>query len=184
MSKYKERIALGLCGICGKHNDTDKNNCNACRKKAAEYNKERQERLHSDGLCIRCGKKKPNVGKSCLACQQAKKGRKFERNPTKEALKKTSTRWLGTQSKWHELKELFDQQNGKCCYSGLPIVIRETAQIDHKIPRSDQGANDISNLQWVHCLINKMKSNIPEDVFVYLCKMVAENTPDVPVPPL
>jgi len=183
MSKYKERIALGLCGMCGKDKENNnKNNCNSCLKKAAKSAKKRQARLCSEGLCIYCGRTKTNPGKSCLTCQQTKKKNRIKKDPTKETLKKTSTRWLGTQSRWRELEELFNQQNETCKYSGLPITIRDTAQIDHKVPRSCQGTSEISNLQWVHCLINRMKSNMPEDVFVYLCKMVAKNTPDMQTP--
>ena len=175
MSLYRERVALGYCGNCGKNKDAESlfALCDKCREKAKFVKQKRK----SQGLCVSCGKPKTNAGQRCTVCYEKDR----TRDPIAYTLKNRARDILGSKTHWKELLSKFNQQQGLCAYTGLPVAIKE-AQLDHIVPRALGGNNDISNLHWVHCLINKMKSSIPEDVFIYLCKQVAKNMPDVEMP--
>ena len=63
---------------------------------------------------------------------------------------------------------LFD---GRCALSGAEIVIGINASID----RIDSQLGYIrGNIQWVDWKINKMKSNMKQDEFIILCRLVGE----------
>lgn len=53
-------------------------------------------------------------------------------------------------------------------------VTPDTARIDHKIPVSSGGGDEIENLQWVHQEINRMKGSLDNDEFIDLCRKVAQ----------
>ena len=53
-SLYHERISKGLCGRCGKENNSRFHSCDKCR----EYLKETRRVLFSLGICPKCGKNK------------------------------------------------------------------------------------------------------------------------------
>lgn len=78
---------------------------------------------------------------------------------------------------------IFEQQNGQCALSGIPIFLetslgslsksgfqRRTASLD----RIDSTKGYLKgNVQWVHKDINQMKSNRTEQEFIALCEAVA-----------
>lgn len=83
-----------------------------------------------------------------------------------------------------ELWDLFIKQDRKCALSGIEIAFApkgkcvpqykelQTASLD----RIDSNKPyTIDNVQWVHKNINKMKQDLPQEVFVDLCKLVANN---------
>jgi len=92
-------------------------------------------------------------------------------------LKKSATRFLGSSSRWQELLELFNNQQGRCVYSGEPIEIGKTASLDHIVPcmggNNRERITTIENLQWVSLRINYMKRELSEDEFLNLCQKVS-----------
>lgn len=74
---------------------------------------------------------------------------------------------------------LFLKQERKCAISGISLVLtnsnhfsKQTASVD----RIDSSKPYIfSNVQWVHKDINKMKMDLPQDRFIELCKLIAQN---------
>jgi hypothetical protein len=78
--------------------------------------------------------------------------------------------------------ELFVKQNYKCALTGIEInlgVLGErtgntsaTASLDRI--NSDLGYTE-DNIQWVHKDINYIKMDLPQNYFIHLCKLVAEN---------
>lgn len=70
--------------------------------------------------------------------------------------------------------ELFISQNKTCALTGhiLKFGNPQTASLD----RIDSTKPYIlENLQWTHKTINKMKTNLPQEVFVSFCKMVSNH---------
>lgn len=55
-----------------------------------------------------------------------------------------------------ELWSLWHKQRGRCALTGARLT-RETAHLDHRVPRSKGGANTVDNLQWVHDMANRAK---------------------------
>lgn len=121
-----------------------------------------------------------------------------------EALKRgeNSSRWNGhkeisgaffnkiqksAKSRGHEfcitieyIYNLYIAQNKKCNLSGLEISLPDnstfcshTASLD----RIDSSKGYVEgNVQWVHKWINRMKSNLAQDEFIYLCRNVSITT--------
>lgn len=88
------------------------------------------------------------------------------------------------------LHDLFEDQNGMCIYSGVPITLNprfasqcgktknmkdaeiQTASLD----RIDSSKGYIKgNLQWVHKQINTMKNNISSTSFIDWCEKVSNH---------
>lgn len=75
--------------------------------------------------------------------------------------------------------KLFLRQNGKCALSGLPLQFgsydlneETTASLD----RIDSSRGYVKgNVQWVHKTINKMKQDLPQDMFVEFCNIISEH---------
>lgn len=84
---------------------------------------------------------------------------------------------LGTRTKWCEIKEILEEQNYKCTYTGLILTPALDASVDHIIPLSTdpEQHNKIENLQWVHSDINRMKNNHSEEDFLKYIKLIYEN---------
>ena len=53
-----------------------------------------------------------------------------------------------------------------CFYSDIKIIPGFSASVDHRVPKNLGGTDDISNLEWVHYSINRIKSTLPEKEFV------------------
>jgi hypothetical protein len=71
------------------------------------------------------------------------------------------------------ISELYDKQNGKCFYTGLPITFKDKTssleRIDSKIGYEE------FNVVWVHKNVNIMKRDLSYDEFYNVCKLVVEN---------
>jgi hypothetical protein len=81
--------------------------------------------------------------------------------------------------------DLFQKQNGKCAISNKDIVMdrnlswnyckgehKQTASLDRIDPT--QGYC-VGNVQWVHVVLNKMKSDMSQSDFIEWCKCVTKN---------
>lgn len=79
-----------------------------------------------------------------------------------------------------EIEQLFVAQRGKCALSGLDLVPCEkrfssgnwTASLDRKDSRLGY---ELSNVQWVHKDVNRMKWHYDQDYFVRLCSAVSKH---------
>jgi len=81
-------------------------------------------------------------------------------------LKRTSTDNFGTVDYWQDLAKMLLSQEQKCPYSGISLKLGTNTSLDHKIPKSKGGANDLANVQWVHVWINLMKAAKSEQLFL------------------
>jgi hypothetical protein len=81
--------------------------------------------------------------------------------------------------KRQDLLDCLEQQDYRCALTGWELT-PETAQIDHKDPVSKGGKTEISNLQWLHEKINRMKGTMPLNEFLRVCKLIADTNPPPP----
>ena len=71
-----------------------------------------------------------------------------------------------------DLNALWLSQGRRCALTGLRLALLETASLD----RIDSGRGYVNgNVQWVHKHVNKMKNDLPESVFIEMCKAVAKH---------
>lgn len=73
---------------------------------------------------------------------------------------------------------LYEEQDGKCALTGVDITFaKRTRDIgDASLDRKDSDKGYLEgNVQWVHKDVNLMKMDFPEDRFIELCKLVADN---------
>jgi len=90
-----------------------------------------------------------------------------------------------------EAWDVFTKQNGKdtlsghgtCALSGLPIFLKRNLSYDKYKPNQTASLDRIdstkgyyiNNIQWVHVDVQKMKMNLPEDRFIFLCESISKN---------
>lgn len=68
--------------------------------------------------------------------------------------------------------KLWQQQQGRCFYTGEVLIPGLNASLDHQLPRSRGGLDDPSNLKWVSKNINFMKSIMTHDEFINMCSLI------------
>ena len=194
--EYQEkRKAKGQCYSCGNFAEPNRTRCSNCRaKQCGKYDRIEQ------GICKRC--KNPSLPgvKMCQvhAEANAKRGRKTRQcrknsgdcylcgkgPPIQGAsicekcwLEKAAKLHLGSYSRWHELKNLFDKQN-ICPYTGYQLLIGVNVSIDHIIPRAKGGLNEVDNLQYVYygdVDINWMKGKLDDSEFKSIVLKIANH---------
>lgn len=81
--------------------------------------------------------------------------------------------------------ETYLKQDRKCVLTGLPISMGVSANsfmngdYSASLDRIDSSKGYVEgNVQWVHKDINQIKSNLSQDRFIELCKLVAKNFED------
>jgi 5-methylcytosine-specific restriction endonuclease McrA len=62
-------------------------------------------------------------------------------------------------------------QGGVCALSGITIDLM-TCEIDHIVPETRSGSNELSNLRLVCTRANEAKGNMTDDEFLELCRNV------------
>ena len=91
-------------------------------------------------------------------------------------------RWKAQQARrklgWYimaeDLRSLWLRQGGLCGLTGQPMDVM-TATIDHIVPISRGGSNELSNLRWTTKAANQAKGNLLDEEFLALCRQVAEH---------
>jgi 5-methylcytosine-specific restriction endonuclease McrA len=68
--------------------------------------------------------------------------------------------------------KLIEKQKYRCALSGVELT-PETAVLDHIVPITDGGGDDIDNLQWVHEEVNRMKGTMDNGQFIKTVKRIA-----------
>jgi hypothetical protein len=149
--------------------DPKKNTCKACdaeyarefRKKNPGYRGSGKNKNSDNRFLMSAIRARINV---CL-CNQRKRGKISETDLTDEYL-----------------YDLFQQQDGKCRYSGEPMVIDTkhllTLSLDKIIP--DLGYMK-GNVQWVCWAVNRAKGELKESDFLAMCRLITERCNDHPV---
>ena len=187
----KEGKVIRICYVCRKELDLISNNfyknstkekgfelcCKNCSKQRLSKYKPKQKdaqgileynvyknnwrkKQYDKGLCKDCKAPRLSNSKRC----------------EKHWLQDLSRKHLGTTKRWMELKSLLEQQNYKCIYSGVNLIMGENASVDHIKPLSGNPVlnHDINNLQWTTKQINLMKLNLSEAEFLNIIKSIYE----------
>jgi len=155
LQRAKRYVQNGQCKSCGNPKEQkDKKMCNICNARTNLGSIKRKADRVAKGLCQYC--EQPCKTKNCETC----------------LLKMISTNAFGTTTRHNELKELYNKQNGVCPISGRKIYIGDNAELDHIIPRSRGGGNNITNFQWLHVTVNQMKRNLLEEEFFALIEEI------------
>lgn len=82
------------------------------------------------------------------------------------------------------IRDLFEQQGGRCALSGLKLRIPDKVMDIYtggECTASMDRINSIlgyvpGNVQWVHRDVNRMKQDLQQDYFVSLCKTIASHS--------
>lgn len=189
--KKRNRICLSCSNVIG----NSLSRCEDCMRKIRDKQREIRLSRKKNSLCIKCGKKKTegthvkcdkclfnqsrqfaNLVKTrrskgcCINCEN----KSLENNRFCEScyFKSVATKRTGSVKNWIAIKSKFDLQEGLCPYSGEKLEIGTNAALDHIIPVSKGGNNDMSNLQWISSIVNTMKWNFDETVFLNLVEKI------------
>lgn len=152
-----------VCSSCGKHNEDYKDfkNCKSCRtysKNYRESNLERTtERKIKNGICRCCSK--PSIKKRCKSCW------------TKDLLRKHGI----NVNLWEVFWKKLEDQKFTCFYTGIEIFPEINASLDHIIPKSKGGTNDLNNLVWCDRKINSFKNDNDYESLIKICSLILEN---------
>lgn len=88
---------------------------------------------------------------------------------------KIAKRALGSREYGETLKQQWRRQGGRCAYTGQPLLMGQTASLDHKRPTSRGGSHTPGNLHWVTQEINFLKANRTHEEFVRLIVAIARH---------
>ena len=156
-TKYRQR---GKCLSCG-GTTNGQSCCSRCLEIKRQKAEVRRTLRRNNGLCIDCGvSDRVEDGCCCVSCY----------------LRRTAKRYFGDRTDSEKLMNLFDEQQGKCPYSGRALVIgSNSTELDHKVCMASGGEQTIQNLQWVNGDVNRMKWTLPEAEFLGLVKEIYEH---------
>lgn len=158
--RYRDSVDAGACIHCGVDiGETESVSCKSCKDKATASRKSKRDAWVLAGLCRQCGSEKHPKAATCQRCR----------------LRQMAADHLVNGCEWNSLLDLFNSQNGKCFYSGLPIVIGVDASIDHTVAISNGGEFTIENVRFVHKSINQMKGSLSEEEFLKMVELVFKN---------
>lgn len=152
-SKYsKTKDGLGSycksCAIIYNKNRTEKGI-------TKEYNKRNSRNKSLNNICASCKFTRLNTNRFCLSCWISNSILHAYKIPLEE--KKILTLLL---------KEKLERNEYSCFYSNVKITPGLTASLDHRMPKSKGGKDVISNLEWCHIGVNKIKGNLSEKEFI------------------
>ena len=157
-----ERVEAGFCYMCGKAPPAspDQPRCQSCIDRGADNLQKRRARYFASGQCTGCGDPAITNGRRssyCLVC--------WLRDMAGHATKTTLL--------WKQVGQLLEAQQYRCAYTGEKLIPGVNASIDHIIPRSRGGSDELSNLQWVTLQINKIKRDLTHDEFIAMCHNIS-----------
>jgi hypothetical protein len=74
------------------------------------------------------------------------------------------------------IKDIWEKQEGRCAYTKLPLTSEAHQLNTVSLDRIDSSKDYVKgNIQLVCVPINRMKLDYPEDQFIHLCSLVAQN---------
>jgi hypothetical protein len=195
--RNSERIRGNLCRSCGGVKEDGFASCLSCRQRQRLANKRHHDAMVGRGGCSACRKEGTEPGTVCPSCRATYLNLKKERisrglcfrcgnvafTGKKHPLCRTcwfkgkAASHTGTARNWKEIEALWEQQGGKCAYTGLPLIPGENAALDHVLPKSKGGWNHVVNLQWTRKEVNLMKNDLSHSEFLAFCHLIVSRFP-------
>jgi 5-methylcytosine-specific restriction endonuclease McrA len=161
--RQERLLEKGRCVTCGKPNPRKgKRECASCARKATKRVQQLKKQYISEGRCWRCGEE-------AVVRTSAVHGN--ELNPLCRDcwFRTVANSNLKAMKRWTELRDLLAHQNNRCAYTGELLITGQNMSLDHKVPRSRGGGDELSNLQWVTWRVNLMKSDMTHEEFLSMC---------------
>ena len=140
--------------------------CGDCLEKNKQHCKNKRKKWASENKCIKCGS--PDI------LEETDNNSRLTRYCEPCFFKNISNKNFRTTHRWEELRDILVDQQYECAYSGLRLVPGVNAQLDHLVARNNGGTSKLENLQWVHSVVNRMKSDFTEEEFLEFVKLVYE----------
>lgn len=150
-----EQKNKGLCIECC-NPITSGLRCENCNKRRSKLKKENYIAWKKEERCTQCGKE---TIKDKNVCE-------------KHYLMSISYKRLGSGKYWKELKEVIEKQNYKCALTGDIISFNDNIELDHILPTSRKGTNELSNVCWVTKEANRLKQNLTNKELKILCNKI------------
>lgn len=82
---------------------------------------------------------------------------------------------LGTSKFWKDIKYLIKKQEYKCALTKENISFEDDIELDHIIPTTRGGKNEISNVRWVTRKANRLKNNLTDKELKDICLKIVQN---------
>ena len=80
---------------------------------------------------------------------------------------------LGSTKYWENLQTLLKTQNYKCAITKDNISFESGIELDHILPTSKGGLNDLANVRWVTKEANRLKGNLTDSELKALCSKIS-----------
>ena len=69
---------------------------------------------------------------------------------------------------------ILNKQKYKCAYTGIDLEPGVNASLDHIIPKTKGGSNDLTNIQWIDKDVNIFKGGMMHAKFIEVIKKIRE----------
>lgn len=118
-----------------------------CSKCTIDNQLNKRKAYKEQGLCRCCGNKRLKGSTVCFYHFVYLLSNKYQANAEK-------------------LIDKLKEQNFKCFYTNTLLLPSVNASLDHIVPRSKGGTDEIDNLVWVDISVNNMKGNADLETFL------------------
>ncbi len=159
------RIAAGSCGTCGGPKESEARECDGCavKRSAAGASTASAARRVADGKCRYCTQPALPESDQCAHHWVNK-------------ILHTRVGATAGNALTPIMLTKFQQQEGKCFYTGVPIAMGSTASMDHVWPTSRFPllVAEPANLVWAASHINYMKRDALPDELLVIARAIIE----------
>lgn len=152
----RDRASRGFCQDCGNPAAQGRVRCKVHAQASNEWRATLSANRKAVGHCVTCGDPNGGCASRCERCW----------------FRGVARQTLGDITQGDSIKAIFMAQGGRCAYTGEVLVPGVNASLDHKVPKSLGGSNDVGNLQWVTKDVNTAKWGRTSEQFLDLCRKV------------
>ena len=89
--------------------------------------------------------------------------------------KSVATSTFKNREMWEGLRTLFYAQESRCYLSGIDLILGKNASLDHIIPLSKGGNQNIDNVRWCDKSVNVSKRAMSNEDFITMCRNIVNH---------